>query len=155
MTQTPQTPKKRRKKKKKPQRRRDPELKKAQVRAANRAKAKAVNLLIAERQPRFDFLYAREAAAEGVTPAGSNQWTETHLSEADRLRSELAWLQELLEVVTREVSYSGSRWTEADLETVAREDLTVQEIAEMLHRSVDAVYVKRSRIEKDGGGDAA
>ena len=46
----------------------DPEKHKAQVRAANRARYRAVQALIAEHPERFDDLYAAEAAAEGVTP---------------------------------------------------------------------------------------
>jgi hypothetical protein len=46
----------------------DPEKHKAQVRAANRARYKAVQLLIAENPVRFDVLYAEQAALEGVEP---------------------------------------------------------------------------------------
>ena len=46
----------------------DPEKHKAQVRAANRARYKAVQLLIGENQVRFDTLYAEQAALEGVEP---------------------------------------------------------------------------------------
>jgi hypothetical protein len=46
----------------------DPEKHKAQVRAANRARYKAVQLLISDHQEQFDTLYAQQAALEGVEP---------------------------------------------------------------------------------------
>jgi uncharacterized protein YPO0396 len=46
----------------------DPEKHRAQVRAANRARYKAVQLLIAKHQAEFDDLYADQASLEGVEP---------------------------------------------------------------------------------------
>jgi len=46
----------------------DPEKHKAQVRAANRARYKAVQQLIGRHQIEFDLLYADEATREGVEP---------------------------------------------------------------------------------------
>jgi uncharacterized protein YPO0396 len=46
----------------------DPEKHKAQVRAANRARYRAVQALISEHQTEFDTLYAQQAALEGVEP---------------------------------------------------------------------------------------
>ena len=46
----------------------DPEKHKAQVRAANRARYKAVQLLIGRHQGEFDVLYAEQAGLEGVEP---------------------------------------------------------------------------------------
>jgi len=46
----------------------DPEKHREQVRAANRARYKAIQILINENQGRFDVLYAECAADEGVTP---------------------------------------------------------------------------------------
>jgi hypothetical protein len=46
----------------------DPEKHRAQVRAANRARYKAVQLLIGRHQAEFDSLYADQASLEGVEP---------------------------------------------------------------------------------------
>jgi hypothetical protein len=46
----------------------DPEKHKEQVRAANRARYRAVQILINENQDRFDTLYAQQASLEGVEP---------------------------------------------------------------------------------------
>lgn len=46
----------------------DPEKHKEQVRAANRARYRAVQILISENLARFDALYAAQAALEGVEP---------------------------------------------------------------------------------------
>lgn len=46
----------------------DPEKHREQVRAANRARYKAIQELIGENQSRFDVLYAKHAENEGVTP---------------------------------------------------------------------------------------
>jgi len=46
----------------------DPEKHRAQVRAANRARYKAVQQLIARHQVEFDVLYAEQASLEGVEP---------------------------------------------------------------------------------------
>lgn len=47
----------------------DPEKHRAQVRAANRARYRATQRLIAEQQSRFDELYGEEASREGVVPS--------------------------------------------------------------------------------------
>ena len=46
----------------------DPAKHRAQVRAANRARYKAIQALISENQGRFDTLYAEYAVVEGVSP---------------------------------------------------------------------------------------
>jgi hypothetical protein len=46
----------------------DPEKHRAQVRAANRARYRAIQALIGENQSRFDVLYAGFAEDEGVIP---------------------------------------------------------------------------------------
>ncbi len=46
----------------------DPEKHRAQVRAANKARYRAIQVLIGENQARFDVLYAQFAEDEGVTP---------------------------------------------------------------------------------------
>ena len=46
----------------------DPAKHRAQVRAANRARYRAIQDLITENQARFDVLYAGHAEAEGVSP---------------------------------------------------------------------------------------
>ncbi len=46
----------------------DPEKHRSQVRAANRARYRAVQRLVTENQLRFDELYAEEATREGVEP---------------------------------------------------------------------------------------
>jgi hypothetical protein len=65
----------------------DPEKHKAQVRAANRARYKAVQLLISENQERFDDLYAAQAAAEGVEPKPRGRL------DAVKIRNEIGVLQ--------------------------------------------------------------
>jgi hypothetical protein len=65
----------------------DPEKHKAQVRAANRARYKAVQLLIAENQSRFDVLYSAQAALEGVEPKPRGR------VDAVALQSQIAELQ--------------------------------------------------------------
>jgi hypothetical protein len=51
-----------------PPNRSDPEAHKAQVRAANRARYKAIRELVALHEVEFDQIYARHAAAAGVEP---------------------------------------------------------------------------------------
>lgn len=46
----------------------DPEKHRAQVRAANKARYRAIQELIRENQARFDVLYAKYAEDLGVTP---------------------------------------------------------------------------------------
>jgi hypothetical protein len=65
----------------------DPEKHKAQVRAANRARYKAVQLLIAENQARFDALYAQQASLEGVEPKPRGR------VDADAIQHQIAELQ--------------------------------------------------------------
>jgi len=65
----------------------DPEKHKAQVRAANRARYRAVQLLIMENQPRFDQLYAQQAQLEGVEPKPRGR------VDADALQNQIAELQ--------------------------------------------------------------
>jgi len=65
----------------------DPEKHKAQVRAANRARYRAVQLLIIENQPRFDQLYAQQAQLEGVEPKPRGR------VDADAIQSQIAELQ--------------------------------------------------------------
>ena len=72
----------------------DPEKHKAQVRAANRARYKAVQQLIAENQPRFDDLYAAQAAVEGVEPKPRGRVDAVQLkNEIDVLTARLARMQ--------------------------------------------------------------
>lgn len=57
----------------------DPEKHREQVRAANRARYRATQILISENQPRFDALYAQEASREGVTPAPRGRINATEI----------------------------------------------------------------------------
>jgi hypothetical protein len=68
----------------------DPEKHKAQVRAANRARYKATQLLIAESQDRFDALYAQQARLEGVEPKPRGR------VDAGQIQTQIAELQERL-----------------------------------------------------------
>jgi hypothetical protein len=68
----------------------DPDKHKAQVRAANRARYRAVQLLIHENQARFDALYAQQAALEGVEPKPRGR------VDADAIQKQIAELQERL-----------------------------------------------------------
>ena len=69
----------------------DPEKHKMQVRAANRARYKATQLLIIEHQERFDALYAQQARLEGVEPKPRGR------VDAERIQTQIAELQERLE----------------------------------------------------------
>jgi hypothetical protein len=69
----------------------DPEKHKAQVRAANRARYKATQILIAENQARFDEVYAQQAALEGVEPKPRGR------VDAAQLQSQIAELQKRLQ----------------------------------------------------------
>jgi hypothetical protein len=60
------------------------------VRAANRARYKATQLLIAESQERFDALYAQQARLEGVEPKPRGR------VDAHQIQSQIADLQERL-----------------------------------------------------------
>jgi hypothetical protein len=72
----------------------DPEKHRAQVRAANRARYKAVQLLIAENQTRFDTLYAQQASLEGVEPKPRGRVDAVHLqAQIEEMQARLAQLQ--------------------------------------------------------------
>jgi hypothetical protein len=71
----------------------DPEKHKAQVRAANRARYKAVQILIGENQARFDEVYAAQAALEGVEPKPRGR------VDAEAIQAQIAELQERLKAV--------------------------------------------------------
>jgi hypothetical protein len=69
----------------------DPEKHKAQVRAANRARYRAVNLLIEAHPAEYAAFYAQEAAAEGVTPKPRERLdTEKITSQIEELQARLA-----------------------------------------------------------------
>ena len=68
----------------------DPEKHKAQVRAANRARYRAVQLLINQHQGEFDALYSAQAALEGVEPKPRGR------VDAERLQNQITELQERL-----------------------------------------------------------
>lgn len=59
--------------------RRYPEKHRAQVAAANRARARARKLLIELHRAEYDALYATEAALEGVQPTGRLEFPRGHL----------------------------------------------------------------------------
>jgi hypothetical protein len=65
----------------------DPEKHRAQVRAANRARYKAVQLLISAHQGEFDAFYAQQATLEGVEPKPRGR------VDADYLQHQIADLQ--------------------------------------------------------------
>jgi len=65
----------------------DPEKHKAQVRAANRARYRAVQLLINAHQGEFDTLYSQQAALEGVEPKPRGR------VDAVQIQSQIAELQ--------------------------------------------------------------
>lgn len=69
----------------------DPEKHKEQVRAANRARYRAVQDLIEMHQDEFDRLYAVHAASEGVVPKPRGR------VDAAALQSQIAELQKRLE----------------------------------------------------------
>ena len=46
----------------------DPEKHREQVRSANKARYRALQILVSRHQAEFDMLYAEQAADEGVTP---------------------------------------------------------------------------------------
>jgi hypothetical protein len=74
----------------------DPDKHKAQVRAANRARYKAVQLLIGENQERFDALYAAQASLEGVEPKPRGR------VDADQIQHQIAELQARLKKLQAE-----------------------------------------------------
>jgi ATP-dependent DNA ligase len=71
-------------------RRSDPEKHREQVRAANRARYRAVRLLIAENQSEFDKLYAQQCRLEGVVAKGPHA---SRRDRRDRLEAEIAELR--------------------------------------------------------------
>jgi hypothetical protein len=72
----------------------DPERHKEQVRAANRARYRAVQILIKENLPRFDVLYAQQAALEGVEPKPRGRVDAQQIQhQIDELQARLARLQ--------------------------------------------------------------
>jgi hypothetical protein len=71
----------------------NPEKHKKQVRAANRARYKAVQLLIAENQARFDVLYSQQALLEGVEPKPRGR------VDAEHLQNQIAEMQAKLEAL--------------------------------------------------------
>ena len=73
----------------------DPEKHKAQVRAANRARYKAVQLLIHNHQGEFDALYADQALLEGVEPKPRER------VDAAALQAQIATLSKRLAKVTK------------------------------------------------------
>jgi hypothetical protein len=73
--------------------RQDPDRHRAQVRAANRARYRAVKRLIDENPRRFDELYAEEAALEGVTPKPPER------VDAGKIKTQIATLQERLNAI--------------------------------------------------------
>jgi len=76
----------------------DPEKHRAQVRAANRARYKAVQELIREHQARFDVLYAKHAAIEGVTPSPRGR------IDADQIQSQIKQLERQLAQIRKDAS---------------------------------------------------
>jgi hypothetical protein len=68
----------------------DPDKHKAQVRAANRARYRAMQLLIKENQARFDELYAAQASLEGVEPKPRGR------VDAEQIQTQISELQERL-----------------------------------------------------------
>jgi hypothetical protein len=73
----------------------DPEKHKAQVRAANRARYRAVQLLINKHQVEFDALYAAQASLEGVEAKPRGRVDAEHIqSQISELQARLASLQD-------------------------------------------------------------
>jgi uncharacterized protein YPO0396 len=73
----------------------DPEKHKAQVRAANRARYRAMQLLINAHQGEFDTLYSQQAALEGVEPKPRGRVDAEHIqSQISELQERLAKMQD-------------------------------------------------------------
>ena len=68
----------------------DPEKHRSQVRAANRARYRAIQRLVNENESRFDELYAEEAGREGVQPKPRGR------IDADAIQHQISTLQERL-----------------------------------------------------------
>jgi hypothetical protein len=72
----------------------DPEKHKQQVRAANRARYRAVQLLISAHQGEFDTLYSQQASLEGVEPKPRGRVDAEHLqSQIAEMQAKLAAMQ--------------------------------------------------------------
>lgn len=72
----------------------DPDKHRAQVRAANRARYRAVQALIANHQIEFDDLYAAEAQVEGVEPKPRGRIDAAQIqSQIDTLQARLARME--------------------------------------------------------------
>lgn len=80
----------------------DPEKHRAQVRAANRARYKAVQLLIGRHQIEFDALYADQASLEGVEPKPREK------VDAEALTHQIEILSRRLDSITASRSSSSS-----------------------------------------------
>jgi hypothetical protein len=76
----------------------DPEKHRAQVRAANRARYRALQRLVSEYQHRFDELYSEEALHEGVSPKPRGR------VDAGVLQSQIASLQARLAAISSDSS---------------------------------------------------
>lgn len=76
----------------------DPEKHKAQVRAANRARYKAVQQLIGRHQVEFDVLYAEQAALEGVEPKPREK------VDAEAIQAQIKELTKRLRSMTQDAS---------------------------------------------------
>jgi len=73
----------------------DPEKHRAQVRAANRARYRALQRLVNEYQHRFDELYAEEALHEGVSPKPRGRIDAVVIqSQIDSLQARLAAIRD-------------------------------------------------------------
>lgn len=74
--------------------RRDPDKHREQVRAANRARYRAVQDLIGAHQSEFDRLYAHHASAEGVVPKPRGRIdAEAIQNQISELQARLAEMQ--------------------------------------------------------------
>jgi hypothetical protein len=82
----------------------DPERHRAQVRAANRARYRAIRMLIDENQRRFDELYAQQCRFEGVVPAGPHT---TQRERRSKLEAEIAELRAQLAEMGGEAAAPG------------------------------------------------
>jgi hypothetical protein len=79
----------------------DPEKHRAQVRAANRARYRALQRLVDENQARFDVLYSEEADREGVTPKPRGR------IDAVAIQAQIADLQARLAAIKSDSSASS------------------------------------------------
>jgi len=73
----------------------DPEKHKSQVRAANRARYRATQLLINQHQGEFDELYAAQASLEGVEPKPRGRVDAAAIqTQIEELQGRLARMQD-------------------------------------------------------------